>query len=165
MELQPFSLRKGTKIEISRGKMTHVPPQKTSFLAYFPHSAGFSPACKRPEFVKKSHFLDETTSTETTSYLKNENNFSLLWSLQMTKVLCGRALDSAIAPNRGIALLGPKKWRKIDPMISILGDPSLFVRPYSRVHLGGVIYRLLLPRGHLCLLAHASRLQIGSAFF
>ena len=110
--------------------MTHVPPQKTSFLAYFPHSAGFSPACKRPEFVKKSHFLDETTSTETTSYLKNENNFSLLWSLQMTKVLCGRALDSAIAPNRGIALLGPKKWRKIDPMISILGDPSLFVRPY-----------------------------------
>ena len=130
MELQPFSLRKGTKIEISRGKMTHVPPQKTSFLAYFPHSAGFSPACKRPEFVKKSHFLDETTSTETTSYLKNENNFSLLWSLQMTKVLCGRALDSAIAPNRGIALLGPKKWRKIDPMISILGDPSLFVRPY-----------------------------------
>ena len=118
--------------------MTHVPPQKTSFLAYFPHSAGFSPACKRPEFVKKSHFLDETTSTETTSYLKNENNFSLLWSLQMTKVLCGRALDSAIAPNRGIALLGPKKWRKIDPMISILGDPSLFVRPY-RALLGNTI--------------------------
>ena len=104
--------------------------RRPPFRQYFPHSAGFSPACKRPEFVKKSHFLDETTSTETTSYLKNENNFSLLWSLQMTKVLCGRALDSAIAPNRGIALPGPKKWRKIDPMISILGDPSLFVRPY-----------------------------------
>ena len=119
VELQPFSLRKDTKIEIFGGKMTHVPPQTTSFLAYFPHSSGFFPPWERPEFVKKSHFLDETTSTETTSYLKNENNFTLFSSLQMTKVPCGRALDSALAPNRGIALPGPKMWQKIHPIFPI----------------------------------------------
>ena len=70
VELQPFSLRKDTKIEIFGGKMTHVPPQTTSFLAYFPHSSGFFPPWERPEFVKKSHFLDETTPAERTSYLK-----------------------------------------------------------------------------------------------
>ena len=67
VELQPFSLRKDTKIEIFGGKMTHVPPQTTSFLAYFPHSSGFFPPWERPEFVKKSHFLDETTPAEKTS--------------------------------------------------------------------------------------------------
>ena len=56
VELQPFSLRKDTKIEIFGGKMTHVPPQTTSFLAYFPHSSGVFPPWERPEFVKKIPF-------------------------------------------------------------------------------------------------------------
>ena len=66
VELQPFSLRKDTKIEIFGGKMTHVPPQTTSFLAYFLDSFGFSPPWERPEFVQKSHFEDETDLVERT---------------------------------------------------------------------------------------------------
>ena len=75
VELQPFSLRKDTKIEIFGGKMTHVPSQTTSFLAYFPHSSGFFPPWERPEFVKKSHFLDETTPAEKTSNRKKRQEF------------------------------------------------------------------------------------------
>ena len=104
--------------------MSHL--QTTSFLAYFPHSSRFFPPWERPEFVKKSHFLDETTPAERTSYLKNENNFTLFSSLQMTKVPCGRALDSALAPNRGIALPGPKMWQKIHPIFPISGGPVTF---------------------------------------
>ena len=66
VELQPFSLRKDTKIEIFGGKMTHVPLQTTSFLAYFLDSFGFSPPWERPEFVQKSHFEDETDLVERT---------------------------------------------------------------------------------------------------
>ena len=59
------------KFEIFEWKNeTHVPPQTTSFLAYFPHSSGFFPPWERPEFVKKSHFLDETTPAERTSIWK-----------------------------------------------------------------------------------------------
>ena len=66
MELQPFSLRKDTKIEILGGKMTHVTLQTTSFLAYFLDSFGFSPPWERPEFVQKSHFEDESDLVERT---------------------------------------------------------------------------------------------------
>ncbi len=66
VELQPFSLRKDTKIEIFGGKMTHVPLQTTSFSAYFLDSFGFSPPWERPEFVKKSHFEDESDLVERT---------------------------------------------------------------------------------------------------
>ena len=66
VELQPFSLRKDTKIENFGGKMTHVPLQTTSFLAYFLDSFGFSPPWERPEFVQKSHFEDETDLVERT---------------------------------------------------------------------------------------------------
>ena len=66
VELQPFSLRKDTKIEIFGGKMTHVPLQTTSFLAYFLDSFGFSPPWERPEFVQKSHFEDEIGLVERT---------------------------------------------------------------------------------------------------
>ena len=66
VELQPFSLRKDTKIEIFGGKMTHVPLQTTSFLAYFLDSFGFSPPWERPEFVQKPHFEDESDLVERT---------------------------------------------------------------------------------------------------
>ena len=101
--------------------MTHVPSQTTSFLAYFPHSSGFLPPWERPEFVKKSHFLDETTPAERTSYLKNENNFTPFSSLQMTKVPCERAPDPALAPGRGFAVLGPEMWLKIRSFFRLLG--------------------------------------------
>ena len=55
VELQPFSLRKDTKIENFGGKMTHVPPQTSSFLTYFLHSSGFfSPWEHVQNFGKKS---------------------------------------------------------------------------------------------------------------
>ena len=66
VELQPFSLRKDTKIEILGGKMTHVTLQTTSFLEYFLDSFGFSPSWERPEFVQKSHFEDEIDLVERT---------------------------------------------------------------------------------------------------
>ena len=122
VELQPFSLRKDTKIEIFGGKMTHVPPQTTSFLAYFPHSSGFFPPWERPEFVKKSHFLDETTPAEKTSNRKKRQEFYPFSSLQMTKVPCGRAPDPTLAPSRGFAVLGPKMWQEIRQISRFLGS-------------------------------------------
>ena len=121
VELQPFSLRKDTKIEIFGGKMTHVPPQTTSFLAYFPHSSGFFPPWERPEFVKKSHFLDETTPAEKTSNREKRQEFYPFSSLQMTKVPCGRASDPALPPSQGFAVLRTKMWQKIRQFSRFLG--------------------------------------------
>ena len=101
--------------------MTHVPPQTTSFLAYFPHSSGFFPPWERPEFVKKSHFLDETTPAEKTSNREKRQEFYPFSSLQMTKVPCGRASDPALPPSQGFAVLGPEMWQKIRSFFRLLG--------------------------------------------
>ena len=66
VELQPFSPRKDTKIEILGEKMTHILLQTTSFLAYLLDSFGFSPPWERPEFARKFHFEDQTDLTERT---------------------------------------------------------------------------------------------------
>ena len=121
VELQPFSLRKDTKIEIFGGKMTHVPLQTTSFLAYFLDSFGFSPPWERPEFVQKSHFEDESDLVERTLIWKKRAKFFTFSSLQMTKVPCERAPDPALAPSRGFAVLGPKMWQKIRQFSRFLG--------------------------------------------
>ena len=75
-------------------------------------------------FGKKISYFswDSTTPAESTSYLKNENNFTLFSSLQMTKVPSGRAPDSALAPSRGFAVLGPKMWQKIRRFSRFLGN-------------------------------------------
>ena len=93
--------------------MTHVPLQATSFLTYSLHSSGFFPPWERPEFVKKSHFLDETTPAEKTSNREKRQEFYPFSSLQMTKVPCGRASDPALPPSQGFAVLGPEMWQKI----------------------------------------------------
>ena len=61
VELQPFSLRMDTKIEIFGGKLTHVPPQTTSFFGIFSSFLRvFSPVgtpriCKKVPFSGRNH--------------------------------------------------------------------------------------------------------------
>ena len=101
--------------------MTHVPPQTTSFLTYSLHFSEFFSPWERPEFVKKSHFLDETTPAEKTSNREKRQEFYPFSSLQMTKVPCGRASDPALPPSQGFAVLRTKMWQKIRQFCRFLG--------------------------------------------